>query len=105
MSCKNPPQNVIPSKLSTQSGCLKYWFPFVDSQTEDYSYVGEVVKVMDKSRVLVKANHDEKLVVQVEPEVEFKDLVPSCRVALRSGNYAIHKILPDSVDPMVNSNS
>uniref|UniRef100_A0A7N6BBI9 Proteasome 26S subunit, ATPase 5 n=1 Tax=Anabas testudineus TaxID=64144 RepID=A0A7N6BBI9_ANATE len=49
---------------------------------EQGSYVGEVVRVMDKKKVLVK-------------------VTPNCRVALRNDSYTLHKILPNKVDPLV----
>uniref|UniRef100_A0A8D3E5A6 Proteasome 26S subunit, ATPase 5 n=1 Tax=Scophthalmus maximus TaxID=52904 RepID=A0A8D3E5A6_SCOMX len=49
---------------------------------EQGSYVGEVVRVMDKKKVLVK-------------------VTANCRVALRNDSYTLHKILPNKVDPLV----
>ncbi|KAG9350067.1 hypothetical protein JZ751_026420 [Albula glossodonta] len=49
---------------------------------EQGSYVGEVVRAMDKKKVLVK-------------------VTPNCRVALRNDSYTLHKILPNKVDPLV----
>uniref|UniRef100_A0A8C7WC65 AAA+ ATPase domain-containing protein n=1 Tax=Oncorhynchus mykiss TaxID=8022 RepID=A0A8C7WC65_ONCMY len=50
---------------------------------EQGSYVGEVVRAMDKKKVLVKV------------------VTPNCRVALRNDSYTLHKILPNKVDPLV----
>jgi 26S proteasome regulatory subunit T6 len=68
---------------------------------EPGSYIGEVVKPMGKSKVLVKVNPDGKYVVDLEKDIEITKLTPNTRVALRSDSYAIHKILPTKVDPLV----
>lgn len=86
---------------------------------EPGSYVGEVVKVMGKNKVLVKVQPEGKysgsqawvdsfarltiltLVVDFDQEIDVASLTPSLRVALRSDSYTIHKILPNKVDPLV----
>lgn len=88
---------------------------------EPGSYVGEVVKVMGKTKVLVKVQPEGKYstshlliiplpnkpsesratVVDFDPELDVASLTPSLRVALRSDSYTIHKILPNKVDPLV----
>lgn len=86
---------------------------------EPGSYVGEVVKVMGKNKVLVKVQPEGKysvysvhigldfaltvlvLVVDFDQEIDVATLTPSLRVALRSDSYTIHKILPNKVDPLV----
>ncbi|XP_034665345.1 26S proteasome regulatory subunit 8-like [Drosophila subobscura] len=68
---------------------------------EHGSYVGEVVKAMDKEKVLVKVHPEGKYVVDVDKNINIKDVVPSCRVALRTDSYTLHKILPSKVDPLV----
>ncbi|KZT61633.1 26S proteasome regulatory complex, ATPase RPT6 [Calocera cornea HHB12733] len=68
---------------------------------EPGSYVGEVVKVMGKNKVLVKVQPEGKYVVDVDPELALTSLTPSLRVSLRSDSYQIHKILPNKVDPLV----
>ena len=85
---------------------------------EPASYVGEIVKVMGKKKVLVKVQPEGKystyllmgdssdrshcaLVVDFDSEIEVTALTPSQRVALRSDSYTIHKILPNKVDPLV----
>merc|ERR1719145_426602 len=47
---------------------------------EQGSYVGEVVKAMDKN-------------------IDMADVTPNIRVALRNDSYTLHKILPNKVDP------
>jgi 26S proteasome regulatory subunit T6 len=85
---------------------------------EPGSYVGEVVKVMGKNKVLVKVQPEGKysksllyplekgffnscVVVDIDSDVEVNALKATLRVALRSDSYTIHKILPNKVDPLV----
>ncbi|EER88603.1 hypothetical protein BDA96_10G239100 [Sorghum bicolor] len=69
---------------------------------EPGSHVGEVVKVMSKSKVLVKVHPEGKYIVDVDKSIDIAKLTPSTRVALRSGSYMLHVILPSKVDPLVN---
>lgn len=66
------------------------------------SIVGIVVRRMGK-HILVKANYDSKYLVRLEEGSKLKeeDLKPGQRVALRSDTYALHRILPTLVDPIV----
>lgn len=68
---------------------------------ESGSYIGEVVKVMGKNRVLVKIGSDGKYVVGLSAKIDPALLSPNTRVALRSDSYVLHKILPSKVDPLV----
>ena len=86
---------------------------------EPGSYVGEVVKVMGKNKVLVKVQPEGKYsmylglsyninivlqllpVVDCDPDINISSLKPSLRIALRSDSYTIHKVLPNKVDPLV----
>ena len=68
---------------------------------EPGSYVGEVVKVMGKNKVLVKANPEGKYIVDVHPSIDIATLTPAVRVALRHDSYQLHKVLPNKVDPLV----
>lgn len=68
---------------------------------ESGSYIGEVVKAMGKKKALVKCNGEGKYIVDVDPEVDINKCTPNTRVALRSDSYALHKILPSKVDPLV----
>jgi len=68
---------------------------------EPGSHVGEVIKVMGKRQVLVKLIPDGKYVCKVEDSVPMEKLTMNTRVALRNDNYALHKILPTKVDPLV----
>merc|ERR1711973_714862 len=68
---------------------------------EQCSYVGEVVKPMDKKKVLVKVHPEGKFVVDLDKNIDINDVTPNCRVALRNNSYTLHKILPNKVDPLV----
>ncbi|CAB4055163.1 PSMC5 [Lepeophtheirus salmonis] len=68
---------------------------------EQGSYVGEVVKAMDKKKVLVKVHPEGKFVVDIDKNIDIGEITPNCRVALRNDSYALHKILPNKVDPLV----
>ena len=97
---------------------------------EPGSYVGEVVKVMGKDKVLVKVQPEGKYgqstkltrpsprpepahshaclllsyscaVVDFAADIDVNSLTPNLRVALRSDSYKLHKILPNKIDPLV----
>lgn len=68
---------------------------------EPGSYVGEVVKPMGKTKVLVKVHPEGKYVVDLEPGIDINKVTPTTRVALRNDSYALHKLLPNKVDPLV----
>jgi 26S proteasome regulatory subunit T6 len=93
---------------------------------EPGSYVGEVVKVMGKKKVLVKVQPEGKYgtssldlsavgllsqsstsfgsslaVVDFSSDIPISALKPNIRVALRSDSYLLHSILPSKVDPLV----
>ncbi|KXJ15247.1 26S protease regulatory subunit 8 [Exaiptasia diaphana] len=64
---------------------------------EQGSYVGEVVKPMDKKKVLVKVHPEGKFVVDIDKGIDMADVAQNCRVALRNDSYTLHKILPNKV--------
>jgi len=68
---------------------------------EPGGYVGEVVKVMGKNRVLVKVHPEGKYVVDVDKDIALEKLTPNLRVSLRHDSYTLHKVLPSKVDPLV----
>jgi 26S proteasome regulatory subunit T6 len=68
---------------------------------EPGSYVGEVVKVMAKTKVLVKVHPEGKYVVDIGKDVDVTKLNPGARVALKNDSYALHTVLPSLVDPLV----
>ncbi|KAL7074516.1 hypothetical protein ACQ4LE_006324 [Meloidogyne hapla] len=68
---------------------------------EQGSNVGEVVKVMDKKKVLSKVHPEGKYVVDIDSSIDVAKLTAGCRVALRADSYALHMVLPNKVDPLV----
>jgi len=68
---------------------------------EPGSYVGEVVKLMGKKKVLVKVHPEGKYVVDVSPTIDLAKLTPTTRVALKNDSYELHLVLPNKVDPLV----
>lgn len=89
---------------------------------EPGSYVGEVIKVMGKKKVLVKVQPEGKYgestlsllllrfeglklrsrsVVDFSPDIPLASLTPNLRVSLRSDSYLLHSILPNKIDPLV----
>ncbi|CAM9248519.1 unnamed protein product, partial [Ectocarpus fasciculatus] len=68
---------------------------------EPGSYIGEVVKPMGKSKILVKVNPDGKYVVDLADDIDINKCTPNTRVALKSDSFTLHKILPTRVDPLV----
>ena len=68
---------------------------------EPGSHVGEVIKMMGTSKVLVKVGSEGKYISEVEKGIDASKLTPNTRVALRSDSYAVHRILPTKVDPLV----
>ncbi|OAG29546.1 26S proteasome regulatory subunit T6 [Nematocida displodere] len=63
--------------------------------------VGEVSKKMGKNLALVKTTSEGKHLVQVESHIDYDQIKPGLRVALRSDSYSIHRILPSKIDPLV----
>ncbi|KAF8985735.1 26S protease regulatory subunit 8 [Entomortierella chlamydospora] len=68
---------------------------------EPGSYVAEVVKLMGKTKVLVKVHPEGKYVVDIGEGIDRTKLTTNLRVALKNDNYALHKILPNAIDPLV----
>ena len=68
---------------------------------EPACYVGEIVKLMGKNRVLVKTGTDGKYISEIGSKVDASKLTPNTRVVLKSDSYEVHRILPTKVDPLV----
>eukprot|EP01061_Rhynchopus_euleeides_P005327 TRINITY_DN1458_c0_g1_i6.p1 TRINITY_DN1458_c0_g1~~TRINITY_DN1458_c0_g1_i6.p1 ORF type:complete len:398 (+),score=166.27 TRINITY_DN1458_c0_g1_i6:109-1302(+) len=68
---------------------------------ESGSAVGEVVKVMSQQKALVKVGAEGKYVVAIDKDIDPSTLTPNTRVALKNETYALHKVLPTKVDPLV----
>lgn len=60
---------------------------------EPGSYVGEVVKLMGKNKVLVKVNPEGKYVVDLDKSIDPSKITPNLRVALKNDNYCLYKVL------------
>ncbi|EQB60576.1 26s proteasome regulatory subunit 8 [Vairimorpha apis BRL 01] len=84
--------------LNTQVRLLKDEIRIVQ---EPSSYVGTISEKMGNMQVLVKTNPDGKFLSKVEPHVDYDELKPGVRVALRSDTYEVHRILPMKIDPLV----
>lgn len=65
------------------------------------AHVGEVVKSMGKTQVLVKVHPEGKFVVGLDKKIEMNQIQAGQRVALRNDSYELFKILPTKVDPLV----
>ena len=65
---------------------------------EPGSYVGEVIKLMSKKKILVKVQPEGKYVVDFDDKlIKLEEIKPNLRVALRNDTYALHKVcLPSS---------
>jgi len=61
---------------------------------EPGSYVGEVVKLMGKNKVLVKVHPEGKYVVDLDKSIDVSKITPNLRVSLRNDNYSLHKVAP-----------
>jgi len=61
---------------------------------EPGSYVGEVVKLMGKNKVLVKVHPEGKYVVDLDRSIDVSKITPNLRVSLRNDNYSLHKVAP-----------
>jgi len=46
-------------------------------------------------------SHEGKYVVTLDKSIKVEDIKPNLRVAVRSDNYILHKVLPTKVDPLV----
>jgi len=86
------------NKLNKQVRALREEAQYLQ---EPASYVGEVIKAMSKTKVLVKVNPEGKYIVDIGDKIEMSDIKPNLRVALRNDSYKLHKILPSKTDPLV----
>jgi len=68
---------------------------------EPGSYVGETIKAMGKTKILVKCGPEGKYVVDLAKDLKMDDVKPNLRIALTNDSYTLHKILPSKVDPLV----
>ncbi|KAF1741309.1 hypothetical protein MXB_1493 [Myxobolus squamalis] len=69
---------------------------------EQGSSVGELIKMIGRTKALVKIQPDGKYLVDVDKRLDINTLKPGVRVALKSDSYILHKVLPTKVDPLIN---
>lgn len=86
------------NELNTQVRMLREELQLLQ---EPGSYVGEVIKVMGKSKVLVKVHPEGKYVVDIDKNIDIATVTPGARVALKNDSYTLHYQLPSKVDPLV----
>ncbi|GMH40381.1 hypothetical protein BSKO_08285 [Bryopsis sp. KO-2023] len=86
------------NELNTQVRMLREELQLLQ---EPGSYVGEVIKVMGKSKVLVKVHPEGKYVVDIDKNIDIATITPGARVALKNDSYTLHYQLPSKVDPLV----
>eukprot|EP00798_Chlamydomonas_sp_ICE-L_P030891 gene30891-35938_t len=86
------------NELNTQVRLLREELQLLQ---EPGSYVGEIIKVMGKTKVLVKVHPEGKYVVEIDKDIDHSKLTTGARVALRNDSYTLHLCLPTKVDPLV----
>ena len=64
---------------------------------------GEVLKMVNEDKYIVKHSTGPRYVVNVRPKVDRSKLTPGARVALNTTTYTIMRVLPREVDPQVYS--
>jgi 26S proteasome regulatory subunit T6 len=50
---------------------------------------------------MMQLSHEGKYIVNIDKSIKIEDIKANLRVAVRSDNYILHKILPTKVDPLV----
>lgn len=92
-------------RLKAQRNKINDEVKFIENELgylqEPSSYVGEVIKTVSDTRVLVKVQPEGKYIVDVDKSVNIKDLKPGQRICLKSESYVLHKILTNKTDPLV----
>jgi len=86
------------NELNTKVRALREELQLLQEQS---SYVGEIIKPLDKKKVLVKINPEGKFIVDIDKDLKIEDCTAGTRVALRADSYTLHKILPNKIDPLV----
>ncbi|CCK70066.1 proteasome regulatory particle base subunit RPT6 KNAG_0D03200 [Huiozyma naganishii CBS 8797] len=92
-------------RLEAQRNTLNERVRFIKDELrllqEPGSYVGEVLKVISDTKVLVKVQPEGKYIVDVAKDINVKELKVSQRVCLKSDSYMLHKVLENKADPLV----
>ena len=65
------------------------------------SYIGDVVQFINDDKILIKINTDGKFIVNYSDKINKNLISIGSRVALKSDNYLIYKILPQKIDPLI----
>lgn len=68
---------------------------------KESSYIGEVIQVLKKNKILIKLNQDGKFVVKFRKNLEIDKIRPGTKIAVNSKNYFVDQILPQTGDPFV----
>lgn len=71
------------------------------SLQESSGLIGDVIKVMNKEKVLVKIANEGKFIVDLDKKIDSALLKQGTRVGLKSDSYVLYRILPTKVDPLV----
>ena len=89
------------SATSSTRRCAYYARSSYSLLQEPGSYVGEIVAIMGRKKVLVKVHPEGKYVVDIDKNIAVEKLNVNDRVALRNDSYTLHLVLPSKVDPLV----
>ncbi|KAL6926926.1 26S proteasome regulatory subunit 8 [Hanseniaspora valbyensis] len=87
-------RNVLNDKVKSLKDELKHLL-------EPSAYIGEVIKIINDKKVLVKLQPDGKYICDVDKSIDIKQLKPNMRVCLKSDSYVLYKALDKKVDPLV----
>ena len=71
------------------------------SLQESSGLIADVIKVMNKNKVLVKITNEGKFIVDLDKTIDPALLKQGTRVGLKSDSYVLYRILPTKVDPLV----
>ena len=67
------------NELNTKVRALREELQLLQEQS---SYVGEIIKPLDKKKVLVKINPEGKFIVDIDKDIKIEDCTAGTRVAL-----------------------
>jgi hypothetical protein len=102
--CSRPPgerptplSTCAPRRLNSKVRLLREELSLLQ---EPGSYVGEIVAIMGRQKVLVKVHPEGKYVVDIDKTIDITKLNVNDRVALRNDSYTLHLVLPSKVDPV-----
>eukprot|EP00005_Dracoamoeba_jomungandri_P003528 CAMPEP_0174258584 /NCGR_PEP_ID=MMETSP0439-20130205/7554_1 /TAXON_ID=0 /ORGANISM="Stereomyxa ramosa, Strain Chinc5" /LENGTH=386 /DNA_ID=CAMNT_0015342143 /DNA_START=52 /DNA_END=1209 /DNA_ORIENTATION=+ len=93
--------NLLAKQRDELNEKLRYKREELQALQENGSYVGEVIKPMGQTKVLVEIQPGGKYVVELDNKIDMSQIKKNSRVALHMDTMVLHKILPDKVDPLV----